>query len=304
MVWRACSPIALAIALDELEAKRQGVAILARGGERLGKLEFQLQVIGVGRQGRSGRLERDAAGLLDLEPQCQLGLELLGLGLEITPRSRLTICAWASSSRPARARSAPAPGAPPAGPGRTRGPNCTWPRQPSDRSPPVPRHARRSVRPARARAGRATPGSPTRTCNPTKPSTALPSRTPKTAGIDRTPNCAASSGSRSVSTLASTNLPSYSCRQLLQKRAELAAWAAPRGPEVDHDRHRIAIARPRPAGSSAASARSRTRTSYSCRSSVRNSSRRPGPGHPDRRLTRCPSGSHRTVLALKSDAIP
>ena len=64
---------------------------------------------------------------------------------------------------------------------------------------------------------------------PTKASIAWPSRTPKTAGIDRTPNWPATSGLRSMSTLASTNLPSYSCASFSRT-----------GPSIRHGPHHAA----------------------------------------------------------------
>src|SRR5205823_3060107 len=74
----------LAVVLDQLEAERQGVGVLAGGGERLGELELELRVVGALDQGRAQGVET-AAGLPGLEPERQLGLELLGLGLEEPP---------------------------------------------------------------------------------------------------------------------------------------------------------------------------------------------------------------------------
>ena len=70
----------LAVALDKLEAERQGIGILAGGGQGLGELELQVRVVGIGGQCRACGL--DAAGLPGLEAERQLGLDLLGLGLE------------------------------------------------------------------------------------------------------------------------------------------------------------------------------------------------------------------------------
>ena len=70
----------LAVAFDKLEAERQGLGILAGGGQGLGKLELQVRVVGIGGQGRSGGL--DAARVPGLKAESYLSLDLLGLGLE------------------------------------------------------------------------------------------------------------------------------------------------------------------------------------------------------------------------------
>ena len=240
MVWRACSPMSLAIALDKLQAQCQGIGILAGGGQRFGELKLQVQVFGIGGQGRSGRPRARPADLLGLEPQRQLGLELLGLGLEKAASLQ------ARESAPGLRRAAPARSAIRASP--------TWA---AGRSGSSARAAlyfasaafgsvassssalrRRSSRPAWARAGRSRSGSPTRAAHPRSRRRALPSRTPKTAGIDRTPNCTGQLGLAFGIDLGQHKLAVILPRQLLQHRTQHAARAAPGRPEVDHDRNR------------------------------------------------------------------
>ena len=71
----------LAVAFDQLEADRQGVVVLPGRGQGLGELELELGVVGVLGERRAGGLDA-AAGLPPLEPEGDLGLEPLGLGLE------------------------------------------------------------------------------------------------------------------------------------------------------------------------------------------------------------------------------
>src|SRR5262245_1215791 len=70
-----------AVALDQLEAEGQGVGVLPGGAQGLGELELELGIVGVPGEFRAGGLDA-AAGLLTLEPEGDLALEPLGLGVE------------------------------------------------------------------------------------------------------------------------------------------------------------------------------------------------------------------------------
>ena len=102
-----------------------------------------------------------------------------------------------------------------------------------------PRPAARPPRPPR-RSGRR-PSTKAATASrpwaPTKLSITAPLRMPNTAGMPCTLNAAEICGFSSTLTLASTTWPSVSVDHVLDDRTELAARAAPRGPQVDHDRH-------------------------------------------------------------------
>lgn len=71
---------ASAVVFHKLEAKCQGIGILAGGGKRFGEPKLQISVVGIGGQGRACSL--DPANLAGLETKHQLGLDLLGIGLE------------------------------------------------------------------------------------------------------------------------------------------------------------------------------------------------------------------------------
>ena len=201
----------LAIALDQFEAEGQGVGILAGGGKGFGQGELELEVVGTGGQRRLVRPRRCRPPRPGVWSS-QLGLEPLGLGLEET--------APLQGGEPCRRVLDPSlrqgdPGQADLGLGQVGlerqrlailrlGGTRVGALQ--ARGPP-----RRAIRPRWAGAGRSRSGWPTRAERPTKASATAPSRTPKTAGMDRTPNWPATSGFRSMSTLASTNLPPYSC---------------------------------------------------------------------------------------------
>ena len=181
-------------------------------------------------EGRAGGLDV-AAGLLTLEPERDLGLEPLGLGVE-EPEPALQVEDAGLGVLEAAVRQGDPRQADlrrdEIGVERQRladtGPRPPGGRRPRDRGPRR-RSARRETASSRSsQALIAASG-----CTPTKPSTAWPSRTANTAGIDRTPKSAASPGSRSVSTLARTNRPPYS-----------AASRSSTGPSIRHGPHHSA----------------------------------------------------------------
>ena len=138
--------------------------------------------------------------------------------------SRRRGAAAASRARPRRRR-VPAPA-------RARG--AATPRRPR----------RRARRPRTGRARVEEPSTCAGGCAPTNSSTTWPSLNALTAGMPWIRNACAIAGLASVSSLASTTLPSRALRPLLQhRRPSCAARAAPLGPEVDDDRHGRASAR-------------------------------------------------------------
>ena len=198
-----------AIALDQFKAKGKGVGILSGGGQGFGQGELELEVLGMSRQGGPGGL--DAAGTLRLGPEGQLGLEPLGLGLKKTPSLQggqpgcgvLDLPLRQGDSRQADLGLGQV--------GLKLKRLChTSLRRPSGRSFPALGLQRRATRPRSARVRSIHIRMTDSGCTPTNASATAPSLTPKTAGMDRTPNWPATSGLRSMSTFASTNLPPYS----------------------------------------------------------------------------------------------
>ena len=115
-------------------------------------------------------------------------------------------------------------------------PRCIFPRPPSGRSLPVTSLRGELSRPAWARAGRATSGSPTRAGH--RRSRRRPCRRER----QRPPGSTARQIERPARARVGIDLGQHELavvllRQLLEHRAQHAARAAPRGPEVDHHRH-------------------------------------------------------------------
>ena len=272
MVWRAFSPIPLRSRSTSSRQSARASAYWPAAARASASWNFKFEVVGIGGQGCAGGLDA-AAGLLGLEAQRQLGLDLLGLGLEKpAPLQARESAPVRPRAAPARARSAPARSGPPVRSGSSARAALYFASAAfgSDRS--------NCARLGGERLGR-------RGQEPVDPGPDHRLGLDADKAVDRLAVANAEDRRNRPHAKLSGQLglacryrpwPAETCR-----RTPAPAFPAP-GPACGTDRTtwprsrsppaRNATARSRPAESSAPSPRSQTRTSLSCRSSVKYSS--------------------------------